>query len=354
MSLLTISLKIPFETDSSKDLGTSMVFTHWLPVGIDQGIAVTDGDLRIVIWFDEKSVYSLFQPNVEDLRNYFNIHVSHVNVRVQIEGLSEPLLAYMQMMPDLETASEATKSIEVEYERLVKRVLSSVIKRVNRLIAIARTMKGQHWLEERTLDLCQLQQCCQLFECCGRVDDKSMFRFCPSSTDRVFITTGSNDRYIGECDWLEIRNFVIRDGKTNLVLELLAGAERLADLEHYRGSLTEAVTALEIAVSNFARAPKSNAAFGTHMAARLSTPSLSAQVKHMGTSGTINYLLPTIIPEEILPTPILVACQEAIRQRQAVVHQGQREVDESFAKQSLAAVRKFCSILERLTQDDSQ
>lgn len=352
MSLLTISLKVPFEIDPSKDFGSEMVFTLWLPDGFDNGIAVTDGDMRITLWFDGSCVPS--DKNIDELKRYVNLGVRYVKVSVQLDGLSDTLLAHMQTPRARETASEEGSGLEKEYKQLAGRVLTSVIKRVNRLVAAIRTIKGQHWLHEHTLDINRLRDTCLRYECRGRVDDGNSFRFCPTTTDTIIVCSEGEERYISEVDWPGIRNFVIGEGKTELVRELLAGAERLADVEHYRAALTEAVTALEVAVSTFSRTPKANESFGSHMAARMSVPSLAAQVKHLGISGTVNYLLPTILSEEILPTPVLTACQKAIRQRQTVVHQGQRDVQEGDAKSSIAAIRKLCEALECLSQNENQ
>ena len=56
-------------------------------------------------------------------------------------------------------------------------------------------------------------------------------------------------------------------------------------IDHTRSALTEAITALEVAVHEFARR---NMTLGTVLATRIATESLEAQVKHIGFSGTIN------------------------------------------------------------------
>lgn len=347
MPTLTISLKIPFETDPSKEFGSELVFNHWFPDGLEHGIHIIDGDLSIALWFDSSCIPS--DKTVDELRRYVHLGLRFVRVRVLLENIPEALLTYMQDPSLGETTTGAYNSLKAEYKQLANRVLASVIKRVNRLIAAARTIKGQHWLQEHTLDINRISNTCHSYECIGRIDNGKAFRFAPPSTDTIFILQEGEGQYVSQVDWLEIQNFVIGEGKTDLVRELLAGASRLADVEHYRASLTEAVTALEVAVSAFSRAPKADEAFGSHMAARLSVPSLAKQVSHLGLSGTVNYLLPTILSEEILPTPIITACQEAVRQRQTVVHNGQRDVDEGFAKRSIVAIKQLCDLLESMS-----
>ena len=113
-----------------------------------------------------------------------------------------------------------------------------------------------------------------------------------------------------------------------------------------QGALTEAVSALEVAVHAFGRFPSTEKAFGPILGARLRLSSLSEQVQHIGLSGTVKYLLPAIFPEEKLPTEILQGCQEAVEERQNVIHNGKRDVDSNHTVRYLASIRKLCSILE--------
>jgi hypothetical protein len=226
----------------------------------------------------------------------------------------------------------------------------SVLQRVNRLIAFARSRKGQYWLTEHDIDHDQLRSCFHKFDARGRVDEGPWFTFSPPTTDRITIRTGGTNSYIEEGDWSAFRDFVVGAKKPDLVGELLAGAEYLLKAGHCRSALTEAVTALEIVVYRFSRRPKADGGLGDRMAGRLGLSTLSSQVNHLGLSATVKYLLPTILPEDILPFAILSECQEALTQRQNVVHNGQRDVDESFTQRAISAIRRFCSILDSLTQ----
>lgn len=352
MPILTISLNIPFDLEATNDFGLPIVFSLCFPYGIDNGIQIADSDLRITLWFDPSCVPS--ERTVDELKRYFNLAVRSVNVRVQLDGLPGALLGYMQDLEFGDPPTDEQKSLDREYEQLATRVLSSVIKRINRLLAAVRTIKGQHWLREQSLNDKSIRDWCLSFDCRGRIDDGKEFRFAPATVHPIFVTTGTGEKYVKESDWPQIREFVIGEGKTDLVRELLAGAARLAEEKHYRASLTEAVTALEVALSNFARAPKANEAFGSCMAERLSVPALATQVKHFGLSGTVHYLLPTILSEELLPTGIINACQEAVRQRQNVVHSGQRHLDEGIAHNSIVAIGQLCNLLESLTRTEEQ
>ena len=214
MSILTISLKIPFEIDASRNFGSRMIFTHWLPYGFDNGITVRDDDMEIILWFDNSCVPS--EKCVDQLKRYVNLGVNYIKVTVRLDGVSDDLLAHMQRSQERETTSESHKGLETQYWRLGIRVLTTVFKRVNRLIAAVRTTKGQHWLQEHTVEFNRLQNTCLKYECRGEVDNGKSFSFCPGPTDTLYIRGEGETRYISELDWPEIAKFVVGEGKTDL------------------------------------------------------------------------------------------------------------------------------------------
>lgn len=122
---------------------------------------------------------------------------------------------------------------------------------------------------------------------------------------------------------------------------------------HHRSSLTEAVTALEVAIHQFAGNPKTNYFMSSQMAQRIGISTLKEQVEHFGLTGTINYILPFIFSEKKLPSDLIRACQEAIQQRQNVVHNGQRIVQPDKLITYLHCIRSVCKILETAQEDDS-
>ncbi|TGN97945.1 DNA double-strand break repair nuclease NurA [Burkholderia sp. USMB20] len=353
MPSITITLKIPFECDPPGGLVPALTFTHWLPLGRDKGIAVDDGDVRFILWFDEKCTWWASQPTADELKNYVNVLAHYVNVEVQALDLSDELVAYVQTAKNSESSTKINDSLQVEYGILARKILLSVLQRVNRLIAFARSRKGQYWLTEHNIDHDQLRSCFLKFDARGRVDEGPWFTFVPPTTDSITIRAGGTNSYIEEDDWPAFRDFVVGAKKPDLVGELLAGAEYLLRAGHRRSALTEAVTALEIVVFRFSQSPKAEAEFGDRLGGRLGLSTLYSQVSHLGLSATVKYLLPTILSEDILPGTILSECQEALTQRQNVVHNGQRDVDERFTQRAISAIRRFCDILNSLTQTRS-
>jgi hypothetical protein len=132
--------------------------------------------------------------------------------------------------------------------------------------------------------------------------------------------------------------------------ELLAGAEFLADSGYSRVALTEAVSALELALDHFSKSPQADSLFQNSLRERLGIESLPRLVdRHLGLSASVALLLPLLLPHEELPADILRDCREAIEQRNNITHRGQRYVAPDRLKQFLKSVRILCETLLKWT-----
>lgn len=349
MPHLIVTLKIPFDSESQEGQNAVMKFTRWLPVGRDQGIVADDEDMRILLWFDEKCTWWTSQPTADELKKHVNINARYVNADIQINSLGAELLEYMQRRDFSKLPNKDDEALQLEYDKIAKSILISVLRRVNRLIAFARSHKGQYWLSEYKIDFDRLASYFNFFEGRGQVNNGPLFRFGPTQKEVTYITAGVESRFVTESDWPAFHDFVIGSSKPQLIGELLAGAEHLISIGHYRSAITEAVTALEVAVFKFASDCNADKAFAPHMAQRLALSSLKSQVEHLGLSATVNYLLPTILPEALLPASVISGCQFALSRRQNIVHNGQRSVQEGDAEFALSSIRTCCEILDRVT-----
>lgn len=351
MPQLSISLKIPFECNPSIGLMPALTFSHWLPMGDKHAIYCEEGDIRLKLWFDEKCTWWASQPTADELKSHHNVLAHRIYVDIEVTHVSEDLAAYIQSRDYSRKPMDSEKKLQDSYLALGEKILSAVLKRINRLIAFARAKKGQYWITELEFDAGRLHSFFNQFEARARLDDGKQFRFQPAAGDQITISMGDDSAYIKESEWIEFHEYVRGTHKPALVGELLAGAEYLLKVGHPRSALTEAVTALEVALHSFARNPAAETAFGKYMAGRIATSSLKSQVQHFGLSGSISYLIPTIIPDNIMPTDVLQACQGALTQRQNVVHNGQRDVNEAFVNVAIANIRKFCEILSSITDE---
>ena len=354
IATLVVRLKIPFDSDPPTGLIPALTFSQWLPTGGEHAIHAVQDEMELTLWFDEKCTWWASQPTAEDIKKWANVQANYVNADVTLRSLPSDLASYMQKRDFSRPPSESEAPLQAAYERLSQLICAFVLSKVNRLIAYARSKKGQFWISELEFDGDRVHSLLNQFEARGQVDGGAWFRFQGAAGDRITVTSDSGNRYITEAEWQALRQFVEGEGRPGLIGALLAGAEHLWKVGHRRGALTEAVTALEIALYAFARSPKADAAFGGQLSARLSISTLLGQVDHLGLSGSIRYLLPTILSADILPDAVLRGCQAAVDQRQNVVHNGQRDVSDGSIRGALQDIRQCCDILESLSNDSSE
>jgi hypothetical protein len=345
---LTVELKVPIETEPL--IGApALTFSHWLPIGKSNGISVTEDGLKLLLWFDLQSTWWASQPTEEELKNHVNVLAHYVRAEIMVEGVGSDLAKYMQTRDFKRSPNESERATQNEYEQLGARILRVLLKRTNRIIAYARAIKGQYWLLEYGTDMGRLHSYFQTFEARGQIDSGKPFRFQPGVGDTLHIAMTPEDKFITESEWSEVSKFVTSEQRPPLVFELLAGAEQLAGNSYARSALTEAVTALEVAISDFGRLQSHNSKLSSLFGPRLGVDRLQKQIEHMGLSGTISYLLPLILPDAVLSAEILSGCRDAITARQNVVHNGQREVP--GLHRYISSIKACCKILREYSDE---
>jgi len=313
-------------------------------------LLISDNGLDIIFWFDIQSTWWASQPSEDDIENWNNVLAHYILCEVTVHDLSEALTFYMQDKKTDDIEASVKGVLQEDYKTLGALIQRTVLTRLNRLISYARNVKGQYWLLEYPVDTDRLSSCFVKFEAVGRINGGKNFAFDPNGPECITVAMQGDERYISEDEWDEVIEFVGSERRAPLVLELLAGAEQLAGNGYQRGALTEAVTALEVALFEFAKRHQDNEELSERLGARMNAPHLKNQIKHMGLSGSINYLLPVILPDEVLPQNILKGCQEAVQKRQDVVHNGSRKV--SHVSHYILSIRACCQILLGFYQEE--
>jgi hypothetical protein len=318
-----------------------------MPLNEDEFIVVQEEGATLRIWFDRSCWGRVGRAGGDTISNYLNVLVDKVFADVTLRDLPEDLIDYIKL-----TASEPQPPegpYQQKYRELGQKVYLLTLTYLNRLISYARSIKGQYWLQEYPLSKVEgLHDVNVAFKARVLIDSEWIRWY----SDVRSLTNGRAggcydiDRFIDKDSWPQVKEFVTSKRRTSLVWELIAGAEWLAGIGHRRSALTEAITALEVAVSEFSTQPKAQEVFGSLISERMNVTSLKSWIEHTGLSGTIHYLFPVIFSEEMLPTEVLRDCQEAILQRQNVVHNAQRDVQEDRLSAYLEAIRKMCRLLE--------
>ncbi len=328
----------------------AMVFSRWMPLDEDESIVVQEENATLRLWFDRSCWHNVTHAG-GDIPNHVNVLVDKVFADVTLRDLSEGLVDYIEL-----TATEPhppESPYQQEYRELGQKVYLLTLTYLNRLINYARSMKGQYWLQEYPLSEAEGLSTVNLAFKARVLIDSEWVRWFPDVRQLVIGRVGGcqdRERFIDKDSWSQVRSFITSKQRASLVRELLAGAEWLAGIGHRRSALTEAITALEAAITTFSNQPKAEEAFGSLITERMNVSSLSNWTEKMGLSGTIHYLFPLVFSEEMMPTDILTDCQEAILERQNVVHNAQRDVQEDKLSVYLEAIRNMCRLLETYQQ----
>lgn len=321
----------------------AMEFYSWLPLEEGDRILVDDGDKSLTISFST--------DNPEQDQQHANAAIGQVIADVRLRNLSEELIAGIQDPPDYSDVTDHDFLENTPHIRLAKDVVQFVVGRVNRLISYVRDHRGQYLLDEIPPMHYNVKSSLLKLNAKIRIGDSGEWKSWRPAGGVMQWTfkgyQGDRRRIVNKEDWPKIKEFVRSDSRPDLVRQLLTGAEAFADQRHGRAAITEAVTALEVAINNFAR-DLGNDEFGSQLRDRMDVASFKKQVEHMGLTGSVRYLLPVVLPENKVPTELLKNVQRALDVRGNVVHGGQREVRADELETALASIRELCLTLESL------
>ncbi len=346
MHNLLIRLKVPIPVDYV--IGApALTFTRWRPLGDADEIVFDTENLRLKLWFDKDCIHHISDGEVEQ---HINVLAIQVKVDVEVKVIRPELLTYIRNRDCSQLPESSEQQLQEEYDDLAWAILELSLNTVNRMLNYVKSKWGQFWLLDYELDRRNLYSYFTKFKGKATTDGKQWFRFRPTAIVSSVIEWPQEKRFVNKDGWNEIREYVCTPTQRHsFVFSLLAIAEAFAANGQSRVAITEAYTALEIAIHNFARNPIANSAFAPALRERIGIDTLSEQVNRCGITKSISYLLPVIIPESVLPNSVLAGCREAIQQRQNIVHQGQREVKDVVLKKCLKDIRQMCEILESLT-----
>jgi hypothetical protein len=223
----------------------------------------------------------------------------------------------------------------------------------NRFVRYVKVYKAQYWLEEIHVDMNLLSAELLRFRTQARIDRSNWFRWNPPRNMMLIAGSLDESRYITETDWLNIANFVTRNLRLTLVLELLSNAENILHKAYRRSAVIEAVSALEMAVDQFCKFPAHHLLRSDVELRPKILKSLHSQSEHLGFSTTFKYLIPLLLGPNQLPNDLLSSCNDAIDTRNQLVRGGQRDVSPERASTLVQSVRSACLVLRGLTSSST-
>ncbi len=336
----------------------------WLPE--KSGVLILNGDsMEVKIHIDKSCTHSSVaanrNPTDEDIKQRYDIHVSKIIVEVIKKDISDDIANFIfdeRESPygthyGLKPEEKEYASYQEAYTKIGIEIANAALSAFNRIISYARNIKGQYQLIEKKLFINEenLDDFNRGSQAESKIEDGEWFRWCPPGPSIIYGIIDNDETYIREEDWASVSEFVQNKNRPNLVFELLANARYLYDSYHMRSSVIEAVTALEIAVSQFGKKGDMKILSTSICNNRIDIDNIGNQIKHLGFSGSIRYLIPLLINEEILPLVVLSKCYKAIEVRNNIVHQGQRGVSSDLVEEILNGVSECCRVLDAHTKN---
>lgn len=348
MGQLLIRLTVPLSKHAD-DTDTALMFYQWLPIGEEHGIHYRKEQYELLLWLDENCTTRAPGLTIEDILRWDNITVYCIYADVTVKNVEEG--PYMRNRDFRRMPTPDEEALAERNEEHGRAVLSFVSEGLNHLLTFARSEKGQYWLTAYRIDLDNTSSYAVHFGAKARVGDGEWFHWWPSQVHRGgVITVGDTRRYLTANDWWNAREFVAQDRRSTLALELLAGAEYLAEAGQDRAALTEMVSALEVAISAFARSPHADKLYDGRLRERLGLETLPKVVQNLGLTGSVALVLPLLLPENEVSFQVLARCRNAINVQNNIVHSGQRGVEPELLTESRRAIRSLCETLLRLSQ----
>jgi hypothetical protein len=343
-----------------EDFSSSIIyFNKWIPTELNPIVAKTENS-TLKLWIDKDCIQSVFEKDDERISTWSNISVYKIKASVLITNVNDELATFIYDERDSSRELHyVTLPSDEKYNELNKafidlgdNALELTYKTCNQIIAYARNEKGQYHLEQLTYDKKMLRSLYIHLNAKCQIDNEEWFRWNPSSIDCIDLIIGADEENITEEDWGRIQNFIRSNSRTNLVNELSSNAMSLLfKYGHRRSAVIEASTALEVALSKFSENPDFEKMGLLSETGRIDTKNLKNQIKHLGFSGSMKYLIPIIFNETIFPTELLTKCHNAIDARNNIVHQGQRDISETLAKEYILALKKASETLREHTKE---
>jgi hypothetical protein len=256
---LLARFSIPLGDEEQFGKRDRLVFRHWLPLQDGDALNSTEGDVKLRFWIDNHCVPDYIQVELDNIGRYANIFVEKMNVDVsgidvsdQLAEVIIKLATELNWLPEHISSTYDLSLIE-EYRAIGEKIYSGVVRQFNRLIAYVRAVKGQYWLHEYKPEPNNIHSEFVKLRAKVKVGESNWLRLTAPGECSMTLDILAGERLIAREDWQGICNHLAGERKAPLVGQLLAAADEFRKSGHRRSALTEAVSALEIAVSQLAQ-----------------------------------------------------------------------------------------------------
>jgi len=353
------NILLHFEIPLGKDIfGPTMTFNRWIP-GEENPINFKDEQFNLRLWVDEDCIFP--KGSDEFVPDWINTDINGVNkikAEIQIQNIDDELATFIYderessrgMHHGIKPTDERYDDLNIRFNKLGSDTVKLTYEICNRFISYVRNEKGQYLLESLTYDKEDLHSVYVQTHVKAKINEGEWFRLNPYQVGVMALTLGDNKECITQENWYQIQEFVPTKKRTNLATELISNSMSLLyKYGHSRSALIEAATALEIVLVEFSKNLDFEKFDLPTDIGRIDIANLGNQVKHLGFSASIRYLLPILFTKEVLSTELINKCQDAILARNGIIHGGQRHIKIDIAEKHVLALKQCSEILMEYT-----
>jgi hypothetical protein len=350
---LVARFTIPLIDYQSSRHSEPLVFRQWLPLRAQDSLHAKEGQFDLRFWINGECVDHVL---ITELERYPEIPIRKLHVDLSGAQVSTSLAdAITRLSSEVDWAPQHIDStydlgLLGGYRTLGMHLYLAAVKHFNRLAAYVRAMKGQYWLHEYVADVENLSSEFTKLGARVKLGEGEWIRLSSPGMLVFRLPAFERKRLIDQNDWEALREHLAGERKAPLVGQLLAGADEFYELGHRRAALIESVSALEVAITHYARRPNPEC-WSEVFGRRSNAAHLNTHIEHLGLTCTVGYLFPVIFSEEQIPGTILRDCHEAIIERNTVVHRGQRDIDDEKLKKYLTSIRELCDKLHQFADE---
>lgn len=323
MPLLTLKLELELEPPA--------YFFKWLPLHEDEAIKIEDGPVQMRFTVGQSR-----EKLPEDVARTTNNIADRLVVQVETDVSQELKII-------IEAGHGSTYS--AEYYELGAGLQKAVVSRANRLIGFLRVRTGQYWLSEIEQDAVNPGQFFYKANTVATLDSKP-FHFNPDQSRITIHSALDSERIARKESWPEAQEFVAGHRRLPLIHLLFANAHRLASQGLSRNALIDAVTALEIALFEFA--DNASPALDLRLRSTGETPEvMRGLIRKLGVRNSLAVGLPILLTEAEMPADLIIACKEAVDLRNNLIHNGQTQVKSDVAE-TVRVLEQACLRLSQI------
>jgi len=241
------------------DFGGGPSFHRWLPRGIEDAVEMDLEIGHLQLWFERRG-YTEGIVRFDFERHEVDPHIVPKQGRLDAGPLFGRL--HLTKAPN-EIIDVLRRDLtgDTNYVALGKSVVKSVHPIIERLLRLFRKRYGQHWLkvlepwDSRRLSLGAI--CCDWNMSWSDDNGANWHPFKPDKSVRNYgaMETTKFNEYLTQSDWFDLKTAVEKGDDPSLATELVTNSHRMFAEGELRHAVVEAVSALEVAISDAVRAP---------------------------------------------------------------------------------------------------